>query len=122
MHHMQTKGIHVHDGGVSRIGRPEGYPSHAFVDLGSPHDDEADGPSFGGGRRNGKEPMAEDTRGMGNDSARDIRLRVTMGSTRKGSSGKKSARQTKSTMVALKQAMYDELRKMAKARKEVLLR
>jgi hypothetical protein len=45
-----------------------------------------------------------------------------MGSTRKGSSGKKSSRQTKSTMVASKQAMYDELREMAKARKEVLLR
>jgi hypothetical protein len=119
MHRMQTKGIHVHDGGASYTGRAKGYPSQAFVDFGSPHNDEAGGPSFGGGGRRGKEPMVEDTWG---DLARDIGLGVTMGSTRKGSSGKKSSRQTKSTMVASKQAMYDELREMAKARKEVLLR
>jgi hypothetical protein len=63
--------------------------------------------------------MVEDSWG---NLARDIGLGVTLGSTRKGSSGKKSSRQTKSAMVASKQALYDELREMAKARKDVLLR
>jgi hypothetical protein len=102
MHRMQTEGIHVHNGGAGRTGRAEGYPSQAFVDLGSPHDDEANGPSSGGRRRRGKELMVEDTWG---DLARDIGLGVTLGSTRKGSSGKKSSKQTKNAMVASKQAL-----------------
>jgi hypothetical protein len=102
MHRMQTEGIHVHNGGAGRTGRAEGYPSQAFVDLGSPHDDEANGPSSGGRRRRGKEPMVEDTWG---DLVRDIGLGVTLGSTRKGSSGKKSSKQTKNAMVASKQAL-----------------
>jgi len=88
MHRLQTEGIHVHNGGAGRTGRAEGYPSLAFVDLICPHDDEAGGPSSGGRRRRGKEPMVEDTWG---DLARDIGLGVTLGSTRKGSSGKKSS-------------------------------
>jgi hypothetical protein len=119
MYRMQTKGMHVHSGGTGHTGRAKGYPSQAFVDLDSPHDDEAGGPSSGGGRRRGKEPMVEDTP---SDLARDIGLGVNMGSTRKGSSGKNASKQTKSAMVASKQALYDELREMAKARKDILLR
>jgi hypothetical protein len=119
MHRMQTEDMHVHSGGAGRTDRATGYPSQAFVDLDSPHDDEAGGPSSGGGRRKGKEPMVEDTP---SDLARDIGLGVNMGSTRKGSSGKKGSKQTKSQMVASKKAMYDELREMAKARKDILLR
>jgi hypothetical protein len=115
---MQTKGIHVNNGGAGRIGRAEGYPSQAFVNLGSRHDDESGGPSFGGGRK-GKKLMVEDTCG---DLAHDIGLGVTMRPTRKGSSGKKLSKQTKSTIVASKQALYDKLKEMVKARKEVLLR
>lgn len=62
--------------------------------------------------------MVEDTWG---DLARDIGLGVTLGSTRKGPLGKKSSRQIKSEMVASKQTLYDELREMAKARKDALL-
>jgi hypothetical protein len=119
MHRMQTKGMHVHSGGAGRTGRAKGYPSQAFVDLDSPHDDEAGGPSSGGGRRRGKEPMVEDTP---SDLARDIGLGVNMGSTRKGSSGKNASKQSKNAMVASKQALYYELREMAKARKDILLR
>lgn len=78
MHRMQTEGMHVHSGGAGRTGRAKGYPSQAFVDLDSPHDDEAGGPSSGGGRRRGKEPMVEDTP---SDLARDIGPGVYMGST-----------------------------------------
>jgi hypothetical protein len=88
MHRMHTEGIHVYDGGVGRRGQLEGYPSPTFVDLGSPHDEEIGGPSFVRGRRNGKEPMVEDTRGRGNAPARSIGLGVSMGSSGKGSSGK----------------------------------
>jgi hypothetical protein len=47
---MQTKSIHVYDGGVCRRGRPEGYPSPTFFDLGSSHDDEIGGPLFVAGK------------------------------------------------------------------------
>jgi hypothetical protein len=63
MHRMQAEGIQVHNGEAGRTGRGEGYLSQAFVDLGSPHDDEAGGPSFGGGGHRGKESMVEDTWG-----------------------------------------------------------
>lgn len=109
----------MHNGGAGRTSRAKGYPSQAFVDLDNPHDNEAGGPSSSGGRRRGKEPMVEDTPF---DLAQDIGMGVNLGSTRKGSSGKKSSKQTKSTMVASKQALYDELREMAKARKDILLR
>jgi hypothetical protein len=119
MHRMHTEGIHMHSGGAGRTGRAEGNPSQAFVDLCNPDDDQVSGPSFGGGGCRGKEPMVEDSWG---NLARDIGLGITLGSTQKGSSGKKSSRQTKSAIVASKQALYDELREMAKARKDFLLR
>jgi hypothetical protein len=90
MHRMQTEGIHVYDGGVGRRGQPEGYPSPTFVDLGSPHDEDIGGPSFVRGLRSGKQPMVEDTRGRGSAPARGIELGVSMGSSGKGSSGKKN--------------------------------
>jgi hypothetical protein len=98
MHRMQTEGIHVYDGGVGRRGQPEGYLSPTFVDLGSLHDEDIGGPSFVRSRRSGKHPMVEDTRGRGNAPARGIGLGVSMGSSGKGSSGKKSSRETKATV------------------------
>jgi hypothetical protein len=118
MHRMQTEGIHVYDGGVGRRGQPEGYPSLTLVDLGSPHDEDISGPSFVRGRRSGKQSMVEDTRGRGNAPARGIGLGVSMGSSGKGSSGKKSSRETKATVNVSKQAMYDEMRELAKAIRE----
>jgi hypothetical protein len=59
--------------------------------------------------------MGEDTRDRRNYLARDIKLGVSMESTMEGSS-----RETKSTRKALKQAMYDEMREMVKARRESL--
>jgi hypothetical protein len=118
MHRMQTEGIHVYDGGVGCRGQPEGYPSPTFVDLGSMHDEEIGGPSFVRGRRSGKEPMVEGARGRGNAPARGIGLGVCMRSSGKGSSGKKSSRETKATVILSKQAMYDEMRELAKARRE----
>lgn len=122
MHRMQTEGIHVYKGGVGPRGQPDGFPSQTFVDLDSPHDNEIGGPSVGGSRRSGKEPMEEDSRGSGNDRARDIGLGVSMGSSGKGSSGKNSSRRSKVMIDATKQSMYEELRDMARARKEALLR
>jgi len=118
MHRMQIEGIHVYDGGVGRRGQPEGYPSPTFVDLGSPHDEEIGGHSFVRGRRSGKEPMVEDTRGRGNAPARGIGLGVSMGSSGKWSSGKKSFRETKAMVNVSKQAMYNEMGELAKARRE----
>jgi hypothetical protein len=120
MHRMQTEDIHVYDGGVGRRGQPEGYPSPTFVDLGSLHDEETSGPSFVRGCRSGKKPMVEDTTGRGNAPARSIGLGVSMGSSGKGSSGKKSSREPKATVKASKQAMYDEVRELANARRESL--
>jgi len=120
MHRMQTEGIHVYDGRVGRRGQPEGYLSPTFVDLGSSHDDETGEPSFVKGRRRGKEPMVEDIRGRRNAPACDIGLGMSMGSSRKGSSSKKSSRETKGTLKATKRAMYDEVRELAKARRESL--
>jgi hypothetical protein len=113
MHRMQTEGIHVWDGGVGRTGQPEGHPSPTFVDLDSPHDEEIGGPSFVRGRRRGKEPMVEATRGRGNAPARSIGLGVSMGSSGKGSSGKKSSRESKATIIRSKQVLYDEMRELA---------
>jgi hypothetical protein len=118
MHRMQTEGIHVYDGGIGRRGQPEGYPSLTFVDLGSQHDEDIGGPSFVRGRRSGKQPMVEDTRGRGNAPACGIGLGVSMGSSGNGSSGKKSSRETKAMVNVSKQAMYDEMRELAKARRE----
>jgi len=115
MHRMQTEGIHVYDGRVGRRGQPEGYPSPTFVDLGSLHDEDIGGPSFVRGRRSGKQPMVDDTRGRGSALARGIGLGVNMGSSGKGSSGKKSYRKTKATVNVSKQAMYDEMRELMKA-------
>jgi hypothetical protein len=81
---------------------------------------EIGGPSFVIGRRSGKEPMVEDTRGRGKASACDIGLGVSMGSSGKGTSGKKYSRETKGTLQATKHAMYDEVRELAKARRESL--
>jgi hypothetical protein len=120
MHRMQTESIHVYDGGVGRRGQLEGYPSPTFVDLGSPHDEETGGPSFVRSRRSGKEPMVEDTRGRGNAPACGIGLGESMGSSGKGSSSKKFSKETKATVKASKQAMYDEVRELAKARRESL--
>lgn len=86
MHRMQTEGMHVHSGGAGRTDRAKGYPSQTFVDLDSPHDDQAGGPSSGGGRRKGKEPMVGDTP---SDLARDIGLGVDMGSTQNDPQAKK---------------------------------
>lgn len=80
---MQKEGIHVNEGGVGCRGRPEG-PLETFVDLGSPHDYGNDGPRDGGCRRRGKEPMAKESRGRGNDRgkdnepARDIGMRYSI--------------------------------------------
>jgi hypothetical protein len=71
------------------------------------HDDKTSGPSFAGSRHSGKKPMAKDTRGRGNDQARDIGLGMSMGSTGKESSSNKSSKETKSTIKASKQDLYE---------------
>jgi hypothetical protein len=118
MHRMQTEGIHVWDAGVGCTGQPEGHPSPTFIDLDNPHDEEIGGPSIVRGRRRGKEPMVEATRGRENAPARSIGLGVSMGSSGKGSSGKKSSRESKASVIRSKQALYDEMKELAIARRE----
>jgi hypothetical protein len=66
--------------------------------------------------------MDEDSRGRCNYQARDIGLGVSIGSSKKGSSGKNSSRRTKNTCDAVKQLMFKEFKEMARARRDELNR
>jgi len=57
--------------------------------------------------------VAVEGKGRGNAPARSIGLGVSMGSSGKGSSGKKSSRESKATIIRSKQVLYDEMRELA---------